>query len=270
MLSMSTVRKHFWQRRQPLRGRLLDAEEVRLERVHARADQQRRRIVARHERRRGQAHVAALLEEGEEALADLVGGHAASESRLARPRPPPPRRGLSPPAGGARTPARSRAAWPAPAGRRELRGEASPCRSAPVLPERPPARTVAPATGSPASVTVNLTLRVSPRRSLRGTAFRLQARKEPAVIRGGGRLDAEREDAEGVQLAAGGAGIEPVPGPAPRGRPPSTTAPNLVAAGLLRRAKMRGTAGAGAVEPEHPEAPVREPRRPSPGGCPGP
>ena len=61
--------------RQAVGRRLLGTEEVGLERVHARADQQRRRIVARHQRRRRQARVPALGEVGEEALADLVGGH---------------------------------------------------------------------------------------------------------------------------------------------------------------------------------------------------
>ena len=68
-------------RRQPVVRRALLPQEVRLERVHPRADEQRRRVVARgHERRRGQAPVVALLEEGEEALADLGGLHA-RESR---------------------------------------------------------------------------------------------------------------------------------------------------------------------------------------------
>jgi hypothetical protein len=58
--------------RQTVGRRLLGAEEVGLERVHARADQQRRRIVARHERRRGQALMPAVGEVGQEALADLV------------------------------------------------------------------------------------------------------------------------------------------------------------------------------------------------------
>ena len=75
--------------RQPLGRRRLLPEEVRLERMHARADQQRRGIVARHERRRGQPLVAPLGEVGEEALADLVGRHAAGESRLGRPVPAP-------------------------------------------------------------------------------------------------------------------------------------------------------------------------------------
>ena len=74
--------------RQPRRRRLLGAEEVGLERMHARADQQRGRIVARDERRRRQPLVPALGEVGEEALADLVGRHVASESRLARRCPP--------------------------------------------------------------------------------------------------------------------------------------------------------------------------------------
>ena len=55
------------------------AQEVRLERVHARGGEQHRRVVrGGHERRRRQALVVALLEEAQEALADLVGGHTGS------------------------------------------------------------------------------------------------------------------------------------------------------------------------------------------------
>ena len=63
---------------QPPRRRLLLAAEVGLERLHARGGEQHRRVVdRRHERRRGHAQVAALLEERQELLADLGGLHGA-------------------------------------------------------------------------------------------------------------------------------------------------------------------------------------------------
>ncbi len=59
--------------RQPLRRGFLLAEEIRLQGVHARDRQQRRGIVrGGHERGGGHAHVPALLEERQVALADLV------------------------------------------------------------------------------------------------------------------------------------------------------------------------------------------------------
>ncbi len=97
------------------RGRLLGAEEVRLERVHARDGEQRRRVVRRgNERRRRQPAVAVGLEEPQERLADLVAGggtfgahsldsagnpparilsvlSGSSRGALARPRQPPSR-----------------------------------------------------------------------------------------------------------------------------------------------------------------------------------
>ena len=70
--------------------RLLDAQEVGLERLHARGREQDRGVVARgHERPAGQAQVVALLEEAQEQLADLVGGHAAI---VAHPSTASPRR----------------------------------------------------------------------------------------------------------------------------------------------------------------------------------
>ncbi len=61
---------------EPVMRRLLAALEVGLERVHPGGGEQHRRIVlGRNERRRRQAAVVAALEEAEEALADLVGGH---------------------------------------------------------------------------------------------------------------------------------------------------------------------------------------------------
>ena len=71
-------------------GRLLDAQEVGLQRLHARGREQDRGVVARgHERPAGQAQVVALLEEAQEELADLVGGHAAI---VAHPSTASPRR----------------------------------------------------------------------------------------------------------------------------------------------------------------------------------
>ncbi len=59
------------------RRRLLAAEEVGLEGLHAGGGQQHRRVVRRgHQRGRGHDLVPALLEEGEVGLADLVGLHA--------------------------------------------------------------------------------------------------------------------------------------------------------------------------------------------------
>ena len=88
--SMSTVRKLFWQVVMQRVRRLLDAQEVGLERLHARGREQDRGVVARgHERPAGQAQVAALLEEAQEQLADLVGGHAAI---VAHPSTASPRR----------------------------------------------------------------------------------------------------------------------------------------------------------------------------------
>jgi hypothetical protein len=65
-------------RGQPLVRRLLAPLEVRLERVHARADEQRRGVVAGDQRRGGLAQVVARLEEALVLLADLVGGHTGS------------------------------------------------------------------------------------------------------------------------------------------------------------------------------------------------
>ena len=63
--------------REPVVRRLLAALEVRLERVHARGGEQHRRIVlGGNERSGGDALVVAALEEAQEAVADLVGGHA--------------------------------------------------------------------------------------------------------------------------------------------------------------------------------------------------
>ncbi len=63
----------------PLRGRLLLSQEVRLERLHPRGRQQHRRVVhRRHEGRRGHDLVPALGEEVEVDLADLFGVHATS------------------------------------------------------------------------------------------------------------------------------------------------------------------------------------------------
>ena len=60
---------------QPRMRRLLLAQEVGLERLHAGGREQHRRVVrGRHERRRRHAPVIALLEEREERLADLRGG----------------------------------------------------------------------------------------------------------------------------------------------------------------------------------------------------
>ena len=60
-------------RRQAVVRRALLAEEVRLERVHARGrEQDRRVVVCRDERARCAPHVAALLEEGEVGLPDLI------------------------------------------------------------------------------------------------------------------------------------------------------------------------------------------------------
>ena len=75
--SMSVVRKHFWQLVRQRRGRRLEAQEVALERVHPGGREQHRRVErGGDERRRRQAPVAALLEEREEGLADLVRGRA--------------------------------------------------------------------------------------------------------------------------------------------------------------------------------------------------
>src|SRR6202008_4011075 len=68
--------------RRQLMRRLLATLEVGLERVHPRGREQDRRIVlGRHQGAGGQALVVAALEEAQEAIADLVGGHA-GESRL--------------------------------------------------------------------------------------------------------------------------------------------------------------------------------------------
>ena len=76
--------------REPMVRRLLLAREVRLERVHPRRREQHGRVVARRDQRTGgQPPVVALGEEGEEALADLVGRHVGCESRLGRRCPLP-------------------------------------------------------------------------------------------------------------------------------------------------------------------------------------
>ena len=72
--------------REPVVRRLLLAQEVRLERVHPGADEQRRRVVrGRDERRRRQPLVVARLEELQERAADLVGRHGTMQSRWSRP-----------------------------------------------------------------------------------------------------------------------------------------------------------------------------------------
>ena len=71
-------------------GRLLDAQEVGLERLHPRGREQDGGVEAGgHERPAGQAQVVALLEEAQEQLANLVGGHAAI---VAHPSTASPRR----------------------------------------------------------------------------------------------------------------------------------------------------------------------------------
>jgi hypothetical protein len=63
---------HLLHRRHAGRRRLLGAEEPALHRLHAGDDEQRRRVVGGRDDRRGRsAHVALLLEEGEEAFAKL-------------------------------------------------------------------------------------------------------------------------------------------------------------------------------------------------------
>ena len=75
--SMSGVRKHFCDGRRERRGRRLAAEEERHLRLHAGGRQQRRVVVgARDSGHDGQPLVALLLEEGEEALAQLGGRSA--------------------------------------------------------------------------------------------------------------------------------------------------------------------------------------------------
>ena len=71
--SMSVRAEALLARGQPPGRRRLLAAEVRLERLHARGGEQHRRVVAgRHERSRRHAPVLALLEERQEALADLA------------------------------------------------------------------------------------------------------------------------------------------------------------------------------------------------------
>ena len=73
---MSGVRKHLLGVGEAVVRRLLAPAQVRLERLHPGDDQQRRGVARRRDQReRRQALVVALLEEGEELLADLVGGH---------------------------------------------------------------------------------------------------------------------------------------------------------------------------------------------------
>ena len=85
--SMSGVRKHFCAVVVSRRRRRLAPEEVRHLRLHARDGEERRAVVrARDERRRGTAQMALLLEEGEEALADLV--RRAHRAAIVGGRPP--------------------------------------------------------------------------------------------------------------------------------------------------------------------------------------
>src|SRR5687767_519619 len=63
--------------RQALRGRLLLAEEVGLQRLHPGGVEQHRGVIRRgNQRRRGPAQVFALLEVRQVGLADLVRSHA--------------------------------------------------------------------------------------------------------------------------------------------------------------------------------------------------
>ena len=85
MISMSAVRNVFWQVVTPRMRRSLDAQEVRLQRVHPGDREQRRGVVLGGDQRRGrQAPVVALHEEVEEGLADLVGCHRDTECRQGR------------------------------------------------------------------------------------------------------------------------------------------------------------------------------------------
>ena len=64
--------QHLLDGREPRRRRLLLAGEVRLQRLHPGRDEERRRVLGRRDQRpRREAHVPALLEECEEALAQL-------------------------------------------------------------------------------------------------------------------------------------------------------------------------------------------------------
>ena len=74
--SMSTVRKHFWQSVRRGEGGCSSTEEVGLQRMHPGEREQRGGVVrGGHERCGGDAQVAALLEEAQELLTDLVGCH---------------------------------------------------------------------------------------------------------------------------------------------------------------------------------------------------
>ena len=75
-------------RGQPARRRLLLATEVGLEGLHARRGEQNRRVVAaRHERRRGHAKMAVLLEERQKPLPDLGSLHRRWSLGVGRGRP---------------------------------------------------------------------------------------------------------------------------------------------------------------------------------------
>ena len=70
--SMSGVRKHLLRGRRQRRGRRLEPEEERHLRLHSRAREERRVVVGARDQRRGRAaQMALLLEEREEALAQL-------------------------------------------------------------------------------------------------------------------------------------------------------------------------------------------------------
>ena len=72
--------------RRTLVGALVDAEEHVLELDHAGVDEQQRRIVGRHERRRRHDRVPALFEVREEPAPDVGGFHGGGESRFGAPR----------------------------------------------------------------------------------------------------------------------------------------------------------------------------------------
>ena len=78
--------EHLLAGHEPVMGRLLEAEEVRLQRLHPGDRQQRRRVARRrHERRRGQPAVVVGLEELLEGAANLVRLHGTMQSRCSHP-----------------------------------------------------------------------------------------------------------------------------------------------------------------------------------------
>ena len=212
--------------RQQRRGRRLEAQEVALERVHSRRREQHRLVEGRRNQRCGrQALVAALLEEPQEGLTDLVRGRAHG-AIVAQPTTTSPRS--------------STAVWP---GATPQTGSASVSSS--------PSRTAATGVGAVAELR-RVDLRLGPVQRDRAERHARAAQRLAGADGDRVRLDVGGGDVE--RLAAAAAGPHPAPladGVRVRAAVAGDGAPGEIerAPGALARAAValeeRLTAGAG-------------------------